>query len=111
MKLWSRIAGWAMNAEVMYKVHGVLAVMWLLAIVPSWYVWRTSIFWVGLISCYANFVGHWSSVQAALAQLVAGHADDKAAQAVELVRLQAVEDDRDQAEVLQRIEKAVTHDD
>jgi hypothetical protein len=110
-RLWFRIVVVAMNPIVTHRLHAALAVFWLLMVIPSWYLWRTSIFWITLISLYAIFVSHWGAYQAALAQLVAGRAEMETRRVAELVRKQAVEDDRDQAEVLQRIEKAVTHDD
>jgi hypothetical protein len=97
-----------LSMMMMYRTHATLAVVWLLLVIPSWFVWRNSIFWVIFISLYANFVSHWGAWQAVRAELVAGRAEAAARAAVELVRLQAVEDDRDQAEVLARIERAVT---
>jgi hypothetical protein len=100
-----RMQALAMNANITYKLHAVLAAAWLLFIIPAWYFWRTSLFLVIAVSLYANFVSHWGAYQAVLAQLVAGRAELEAKHAVELVRLQAVEDDRDQADTLRRIEE------
>jgi len=94
----------AMNANVTYKVHAAAAAIWLLLMIPTTTTWRQSILWVGLISCYANFVSHWGAYQAALAQLVAGRAEQAAKDAVEGVRRDAVKD----TDMLKNIEKAVT---
>lgn len=41
---------------------------WAVLLVPTVVVWRHSIVWVVFMSWYANFVGHWSSFQAARAE-------------------------------------------
>jgi hypothetical protein len=106
MSLRARIQAVMVNASIMYRVHYGLAFMWLLLMWPTTTSWKNSILWVGLISCYANFVSHWGGGQAALSQLVAGRAEGAAAKVGETVRRGAVKD----TEMLQRIEKEVTQD-
>jgi hypothetical protein len=102
-QLWAWMQALAMNANVTYKVHAVSAVIWLLLVIPTWYLWRNSLFWIAFISLYANFVSHWGAYQAALAQLVAGRAEVAAKAAVEIVRLDAMQD----TAMLKHIEKTV----
>jgi hypothetical protein len=116
-RLWVRCVRVALDAAVTYKVHAGLALMWLLLIVPTWYFWRTSLFWVAFISLYANFVSHWGAGQAALAQLVAGRAEDVAGEArseavrvAELLQVQSIREFRCAADQMNRIEQAVTRE-
>lgn len=48
-------------------LHLVLVFVWLGLLWPTLTVWRDSVTWVAIMSLYANVVGHWSAVQAALA--------------------------------------------
>jgi hypothetical protein len=106
MTLWGRIQAVSMNAAIMYRVHYLLAFVWLLLMVPTTTTWRESVLWVGLISCYANFISHWGTGAAYGAQVVAGRAEQAAIDAGETVRQGAVKD----TEMLANIEKTVTHE-
>jgi len=44
-----------------------MTLVWVLLTAPTILWWRESILWIGLISIYANIVGHWSSWEAAKA--------------------------------------------
>jgi hypothetical protein len=92
-----------LNPDFTYRMHAALAVAWLLMVIPSWFLWRTSIFWITLISLYAIFVSHWGAAQSARAELVAGRAEQAAKQAVEVVRVDAMQD----TVMLKHIEKTV----
>jgi hypothetical protein len=50
------------------KVHGALAVAWFFIAIPAVLWWRNSVPFLVYVSVYANFVGHWSSYQAAKAE-------------------------------------------
>jgi hypothetical protein len=50
------------------RIHGGLATLWIILIIPTMMWWHDSILWVLLISIYANIVGHWSAYQAAHAE-------------------------------------------
>lgn len=50
------------------RLHLMMMAVWLLLLIPSITLWRNSLVWVVLMSWYANFVGHWSSYQAARAE-------------------------------------------
>lgn len=50
------------------RFHLIATVVWLALVVPTVLWWKQSILWVGLISCYANAVGHWSAYQAGRAE-------------------------------------------
>lgn len=45
--------------------HGWMTVVWGALIYPTLIFWHSSILWVALMSVWANFVGHFSSWQAA----------------------------------------------
>jgi hypothetical protein len=102
-RLWRHIQAMSMNAAT----HYVAATMWLGLMWPTTTTWKTSVLWVGLISCYANFISHWGTGAAYSAKVVAGRAEQAAKDAVEIVRMGVQED----TEMLHRIEKTVTHDD
>lgn len=48
--------------------HLWLTLLWISLIVPTLLWWRDSVFWVALMSLYANIVGHWSAFEAARAK-------------------------------------------
>lgn len=56
-------------------LHGVAAPVWFLLIIPTVWLWSESVLWVGLISCYANAVGHFSAWQASRAEVENGGSD------------------------------------
>lgn len=49
-------------------VHGTMAGTWVLLLIPTLLWWKESILWVATMSLYANFVGHLSALEAALAK-------------------------------------------
>src|SRR2546428_406086 len=56
------------NEHLDRKVHGTLAYVWFLIAIPAVLLWRHSVPFLVYVSVYANFVGHWSSYQAAKAE-------------------------------------------
>lgn len=56
------------KAATWVKFHAVLTPVWFLLIIPTVLFWSESVLWVGLISCYANAVGHFSAWQASRAE-------------------------------------------
>lgn len=50
------------------RVHGTLTIVWFLLAIPAVLFWRHSVPFLVYVSVYANFVGHWSSYQAAKAE-------------------------------------------
>jgi hypothetical protein len=50
------------------KVHGALTIGWFLIAIPAVVLWKNSVPFLVYVSVYANFVGHWSSYQAAKAE-------------------------------------------
>lgn len=50
------------------RFHLYATLLWAGLAVPTLLWWRESIFWVALMSLYANVVGHWSAYQAARAE-------------------------------------------
>lgn len=64
----SKILAWIDYTPFWELVHLALAAVWALAI-PAAFIfgWWEAIWFVVLCSVYANFVGHWSSWQAARA--------------------------------------------
>lgn len=59
--LWAKPGTWR-------KVHAGLTIMWFLAIIPTVIWWRDSVFWVALLSCYANAAGHFAAWQGSRAE-------------------------------------------
>lgn len=47
--------------------HLIATFVWAVLAVPTVLYWHDSILWVGLISVYANVVGHWGAWEAARA--------------------------------------------
>lgn len=65
----SRIACNPRLTPVFYRrLHAWGAAAWLLLIVPTVLWWHNSVLWVGLISCYANAVGHFAAYQGSRAE-------------------------------------------
>lgn len=58
-------------------LHLVLTVVWALLLIPTLLWWKESILWVAIMSLYANFIGHWSTYQAARAKEVAEEIKEK----------------------------------
>lgn len=50
------------------QIHAFLTVLWLVLAIPAVLSWRNSVPFLVFVSVYANFVGHWSSWQAARAE-------------------------------------------
>lgn len=50
------------------QIHAALTIIWLVLAVPAVVSWRDSVPFLVFVSVYANFVGHWSSWQAARAE-------------------------------------------
>lgn len=57
------------NPKRAAKIHAWLAVVWFIAAFPIMIFWPDSVPLLLFISVYANVAGHWSSHQAALAEL------------------------------------------
>jgi hypothetical protein len=49
-------------------MHFTLMIVWVILTIPTATWWANSVRWVGLISCYANSVGHMSAWQGARAE-------------------------------------------
>jgi ABC-type transport system involved in cytochrome bd biosynthesis fused ATPase/permease subunit len=60
------------------RLHLILTLLWALLVIPTLLWWRESVFWVALMSLYANFGTHWSAYQAARAEATAGQAAKEA---------------------------------
>jgi hypothetical protein len=54
-----------LTAARLRRLHSAAMLTWLLLLAPSLLWWRESLVWIVGMSWYANFVGHWSSWQAA----------------------------------------------
>ena len=63
---------WIVSAKVMVAAHTLLTFAWFAAMIVLVFLPKhiqTSVLLVLIISCYANFVGHFSAFQAALSDL------------------------------------------
>lgn len=47
------------------KLHLALTVVWALLVIPTITIWKDAVWWIGLISIYANVVSHWTTYIAA----------------------------------------------
>lgn len=56
------------NARRLQHVHAILTLVWAALAVPTLLWWRDSVFWVALMSLWANVAGHWAAWQAARAE-------------------------------------------
>jgi hypothetical protein len=50
------------------RLHATLTVVWFMLAIPTVLWWHDSVLWVGLISCYANAVGHFAAYQGSRAE-------------------------------------------
>lgn len=50
------------------RVHLVATVVWVLLVVPTLLWWRSSIWWIALMSIWSNVASHWAAFQAARAE-------------------------------------------
>lgn len=64
LALWERLASQVSGP----RLHLALALTWLALLVPTTLWWRESVYWVAIMSLYANVVGHWSAYQGARAE-------------------------------------------
>jgi hypothetical protein len=53
--------------ETLVALHLTMMVAWALLLVPTLLWWKDSILWVATMSLYANWVGHFSAMDAAKA--------------------------------------------
>lgn len=68
----ARLTSWAGSPAVLRGFHGWATVAWLLLVVPTVLWLRESVFWVALMSVWANVVSHWGAWQASRAEIAAG---------------------------------------
>jgi hypothetical protein len=47
------------------RVHIAFAGVWVALVFPTIFLWAESVLWVAIMSCYALFIGHIASYQAA----------------------------------------------
>lgn len=52
----------------MRRFHFWAMLAWVALAVPTMVWWKDEIWWVAIMSLYANFVGHWGAYQAARAE-------------------------------------------
>lgn len=50
------------------RLHLALTLVWAVLFIPTLLFWPESILWLALMSCWANFAGHWAAYQAARAE-------------------------------------------
>jgi hypothetical protein len=58
------------------RLHLVFTILWFAAIAPTVLWWGESVLWVGLMSAWANAVGHFGAWQAARLESETPTADD-----------------------------------
>lgn len=57
-----------MSAHGWRRLHATMTVVWALLAFPTVAWWHDSVMWVGIMSCYANMVGHFSAYQGSRAE-------------------------------------------
>ena len=77
-KIWTHIQNWLANPTVLQIFHGIMTLLWFCLIPITVFTnLKTSLLWIALMSVYANFIGHFSSWQAARAEVaIMGRTDD-----------------------------------
>jgi hypothetical protein len=71
------IPGWLVDPNISVKVHFAFLILWALPGTVYTVGWGSSmIAWVSWMSLWALVVGHWSGLQAALADLRVKHQDE-----------------------------------
>jgi hypothetical protein len=49
-------------------LHTLMTLIWVLLIIPTLLWWRESVFWVAVMSLWANIASHWAAREAAKAK-------------------------------------------
>lgn len=62
------------SARTWKRLHWTMTVVWALLIIPTLTLWRDAVWWIAVMSLYANVAGHWSAAQASEAD---EHSPDK----------------------------------
>lgn len=57
-----------MSAHGLREFHKWLTIVWTVLLVPTVLLWKESIPWLALMSCYANLAGHFAAWQGARAE-------------------------------------------
>jgi hypothetical protein len=89
------------STDFYLRYHSWAAWFWFIMIVPSWLWLRNSLFWVILVSLYANMATEWGAWQAVRAEVQALRAELAAtlaatqADAAILAAIERIEDKRD----------------
>lgn len=65
------------DPETLVAFHSVMMLVWALLLIPTLFWWKASILWVATMSLYANFVGHFSALDAAKAAVEARKANEQ----------------------------------
>ena len=58
------------------RLHLALVILWVALILPTFFWWRESIFWVAFLSLYANVATHWGAYEASKAKERAQYAEE-----------------------------------
>lgn len=58
------------------RYHMVMTIIWVTLLIPTLIWWRDSVFWVAIMSWYANVVSQWAALQAARAEELAAAAKE-----------------------------------
>lgn len=59
------------DPKFLVKFHFFMMIVWAILAIPTCLWWNQSILWVGLMSVYAAFVGHFGAWDAAKAEVSA----------------------------------------
>lgn len=56
------------SPKVWRRVHAIGTIAWFLLAIPTVLIWKDSVLFVGIASCYANAVGHFAAWQGSRAE-------------------------------------------
>lgn len=58
------------------RFHAVLTLAWFALVIPTILLWRESVLWVALMSCWANAAAHFGAWQSTRAEEEASNNND-----------------------------------
>lgn len=64
----SKIKKIIQNPKTWRRIHATFTIIWFLAVIPTILIWKESVLWVALMSCWANAVGHFGAWQGSRAE-------------------------------------------
>jgi hypothetical protein len=54
--------------KALIRFHFCMMIVWAILLIPTLLWWKESILWILIVSLYANWIGHFSAMDAARAE-------------------------------------------